>query len=116
MSVSISTHVLDATDGTHAAVVGVRLTACDTGAVLMSGETDAGGRLTRALENPPEPGTLCELAFDTGPYWRARGVPGAVQAIALRVALGGPDVRHHLPLIIGPHGYSGWFSLPEPTT
>ena len=114
MSVAISTHVLDATDGTHAAGIGVRLTLAETGAVLFAAETDTGGRLTRALDAPPAPGTLCDLVFDTGPYWRARGVPGGLQAISLRFAIGGPKMRHHLPLIIGPHGYSGWFSLPEP--
>lgn len=115
MSVSISTHVLDATDGTHAAGIGVRLTLAQTGAVLFAASTDSGGRLTRALEAPPVPGTLCDLTFDTGPYWRERGMPGALQAISLRFALGGPDARHHLPIILGPHGYSGWFSMPEPT-
>lgn len=115
MTTSISTHVLDATDGTHAAHIGVRLSVAETGAVLFRAETDSGGRMTCALVDPPVPGTLCELAFNTGPYWQARGTAGGLQCISLRFALGGPDVRHHLPLIIGPHGYSGWFSLPEPT-
>lgn len=112
---SISTHVLNSVDGTHAAGVKVECvgyTSTGTGTVLFTGLTDDGGRLTADID-------LGEAAFDTfaleffsGDYFANRGLgtDALVRSVQFRIRLDAGDARHHIPVIAAPHGCSAWWS------
>ena len=68
---SLSTHVLDTTNGCPAAGVAVRL--LGDGAVLAEGVTDADGRWPALREAATTPGRY-RLEFAVAAYFRGRGV------------------------------------------
>lgn len=116
MSATISSHTLDATDGTHAGGIAVRVANLATGAVLAEAATDAGGRFSVAVDLAgADPADRYEMVLSTGPHWRAKGVAHGqiVEEIVLRFAMPDPAARYHMPLILSPNGYSCWASVPE---
>lgn len=118
MTATISTHTLDAADGTHAGTVGVtlaRIEADGRRTTLFAGATDAGGRLT--IETGlagADPLATYELVFATGAYWAGRGIPRAGPQICdeavIRFRMPDPKGRYHIPLILSPNGQSAWWS------
>lgn len=113
MSITFTTHVLNGTDGTHAAGVALRLCAGDT--VLAEGVTDAGGRLRCeiAVDVLPADGAIA-LQIDTEPYWRGRGVPRTgpqiVSGMTIRLSLPHEAGHHHAPVMLSPNAFSAWWS------
>jgi Transthyretin-like protein len=113
MSITFTTHVLNGTDGTHAAGVALRL--CAGEAVLAEGVTDPGGRLRFeiAVASLPADGSIA-LEIDTEPYWRKRGVPRLgpqiVSGVSLQLILPRADGHHHLPVMLSPNSFSVWWS------
>ena len=62
---TVTSHVLNGVDGTHASSVPARLINCETGKVLAEAVTDDGGRLV--LDVPKEASNtsaVCHLVFD----------------------------------------------------
>lgn len=124
---SVSTHVLDTGSGTPAAGLPVRLDHYDeeTWRLLSEGETDPSGRwsLASAPSGPsapagpsdasPEadaprdlaPGTY-RLRFGSGRYFAARDVESYYPEITVIFLVRGAGQRHHVPLALGPFGYS----------
>ena len=116
MMAVVSSHVLDARDGSHAGGVGVTLKSLATGAFLFRGQTDADGRLTaRVGLSGAAPDAGYELVLASGAYWRARGLAGGhpIKEVVLRFTMPAPDKRYHMPVILSPNGYSTWASEPE---
>lgn len=114
MSARVTSHVLDAVSGTHAAGLPVRLVRLSDGAVIHDGATDAGGRL--AIEvGAVTPGESFELVFGAAAYWRGRGVPAThpVSEVVLRFAMPDPAGRYHMPVILSPNGHASWASTPD---
>ena len=93
---TLSTHVLDTTNGRPAAGVAVTLHRGD--AVAARGVTDADGRI-RELGASLEPGSY-RLVFDIGEYFRDG--PAFFTRVALDVEL--RDGHYHVPLLISRYG------------
>jgi 5-hydroxyisourate hydrolase len=108
---NITSHILNGTDGTHAMNIPVRLLELKSQKILVSGETDDGGRLS--LKIKPEdiyPAIACELVFSLTEYWELKNITGGIAEIALRFSVHGAESSYHLPVIINPHSYSTWIS------
>ena len=99
---SLSTHVLDASRGTPAAGVSVRLTTMG-GQELAAAVTDADGRV-RDL------GALMagdyRLEFATGEYFAANGQQGFYPEVVVTFTVTDPGQHHHVPLLLSPYAYS----------
>lgn len=112
----VSSHTLNASDGSHAGGIAVRLVNLSTGAELFSTAMDDGGRLTQTVDLAGAgPTDIYELTFAVGAFWAALGHEGprVIQEIVLRFAMPDPDARYHSPVILSPFGYSTWASLAE---
>lgn len=106
---TVSSHILNAVDGTHAAGVAVRLINLGTGETLFDTVTDAGGRLKEVVSRIDRDAGY-ELTFDVGAYWVARGVAPRMREIVLRFGMPDDDGTYHSPIIASPNGYSVWAS------
>lgn len=108
---TLTSHTLNGSDGTHAGGIAVSLRNLASGAVVLTSEMDAGGRLAEHI-NPEDidPGATYELVFDTAGYWASRGTPATVRQIALRFSMPDPDGAYHMPVILNPNSYSMWCS------
>ncbi|MFC5187918.1 hydroxyisourate hydrolase [Actinomadura harenae] len=131
---SVSTHVLDTGSGTPAVGVPVRLDHYDAEnwRLVREGETDPAGRWdlssplpgeeaadeaaeedgggaagTRVAAEPPllVPGTY-RLRFGSGRYYAARDAESYYPEITVIFLVTGLGQRHHVPLALGPFGYS----------
>ena len=108
---SITSHILNGTDGTHAGKIPASLVELKSQKILVSGDTDDGGRLS--LKIKPEyiyPSMACELVFSLTEYWKLKNVTGGIAEIALRFSISEAESSYHLPVIINPHSYSTWIS------
>jgi 5-hydroxyisourate hydrolase len=95
---TLSTHVLDTTNGVPAAGVAVSLYRED--ALAAKGTTGKDGRLAR-LGEEHEPGTY-RLVFDVGAYFRARELDTFLGSVTLEVRLVGG--HQHIPLLVSRYG------------
>ena len=111
MSVTITSHTLNGTDGSHAAGVSARLVERKSGKILFKTQTDEGGRLSQTLEVSDCP-VDCELVFETSRYWSERGVGdlNLIGEIVLRFSVSTPEDKIHMPVIMSPYSYSIWKS------
>ena len=115
MTLTLSTHVLDATTGRPAAGVQVRLdrAASDGGAdpgwvPAGGGQTDADGRLR--LSGPGgaadfEPGVY-RITFGTGAYFTALGSASFYPEVTITFEMTARDEHYHVPLLLSPFAYS----------
>jgi 5-hydroxyisourate hydrolase len=101
--VSLSTHVLDASRGTPAAGVAVRLTTTG-GQELATAVTDADGRVRELAAELPT-GDY-RLAFDTGKYFAANGQQGFYPEVVVTFTVSDAGQHHHVPLLLSPYAYS----------
>jgi 5-hydroxyisourate hydrolase len=95
---TLSTHVLDTTNGVPAAGVEVALYQGST--LAAKGLTGKDGRLAR-LGEEHEPGTY-RLVFDVGAYFRARELDTFLGSVSLEVRLAGG--HQHIPLLVSRYG------------
>lgn len=110
---TLSSHLLNGVDGTHAGGVVVSLIHLPSGQVLFATETDSGGRLQESVDlSGMNPDDRYELVFATGDYWQGNELaePPRVAEIVLRFTMQADEERYHHPLIISPHSYSTWVS------
>ncbi|MEM7190376.1 MAG: hydroxyisourate hydrolase [Pseudomonadota bacterium] len=108
----VSSHTLNATDGTHAGGIPVTLTG--PGGILFETEMDPGGRLAQEVDLAgADPEAVYELVFNIADWWAAQGHSTGLQdEIVLRFRMPDPDGRYHMPIILSPNGYSTWSSTP----
>lgn len=114
----LTSHTLSSVDGTHAGGVSVsivRLAADGTRTTLLDSKTDDGGRFEAELSVGDEHAEAqYELVFGTGVWFSDQDIPRPgmqiVSDIVIRFAMPNPDGRYHIPVIIGPNGYSTWWS------
>lgn len=112
----VSSHTLNGVDGTHAGGIPVRLIHLTTGNVLVETSTDAGGRLSLPVDLAAfDQNDRYELVFLPKDYWESRGMKPdhLMDEIVLRFTMPDPEARYHMPIILSPHGYSMWQSVPE---
>jgi 5-hydroxyisourate hydrolase len=104
----ITTHVLDTSLGRPAAGVRIELENVGDakGAVLkFEAQTDADGRMRQELPWSVERGVY-RLRFDTGAYFRERGVEAFYPEVTVTFEVRDATQHYHVPLLISPYGYS----------
>ena len=112
--ISLSTHTLDSSTGSHAKGIPVTLSVLINNSErveLWSNITDEGGRLT--VEFDIEPQYLdcdLQLSFDISEYFLKKTKGVQTKLISLNIRLPDLDSKYHLPIIIAPHGASLWWS------
>ncbi|MEP6693587.1 MAG: hydroxyisourate hydrolase [Chloroflexota bacterium] len=95
---TLSTHVLDTTDGVPAA--GVEVTLYRDGTLAASGTTGKDGRVAQLGDDHPA-GTY-RLVFDVGAYFRSRQLDTFLGVVILEVRL--KDGHQHIPLLVSRYG------------
>jgi len=93
--ITVTTHVLDATRGTPAAGLAVRLGAL----------TAATGEDGRATLGEVAPG-VHELTFATGDWFAARGTGSFYPSVTVRFTAAEREEHCHVPLLLSPFAYS----------
>ena len=114
----VTTHLLNAVLGTHAAGVGIgllRIEPSGVRTVVFERESDAGGRLAETVNIPKEHADAeYELVLQTGNYFIAQSLPQPtkqiVKEIVIRFSMPDPNANYHIPLMIAPNSYSVWWS------
>ncbi len=114
----ISSHLLNAVNGTHAAGVAVSLFRVGQNyerELIFQAETDAGGRLREEIASSSGRDEAdFELVFRLASYFDANGlnVSGkqTVRRAVVQFRVPDPSGLYHFPLIVSPHGYSIWWS------
>lgn len=101
-SMTLSTHVLDATTGKPAVGVVVTLTAAGT--TVASGLTDADGRVAGLGEDLAA--GVYRLHFDTGAYFAAEGISGFYPEVVIAFEITDLTGHYHVPLLLSPYSYS----------
>ncbi len=101
----ITTHVLDLTNGVPAYGVRVRLERVDSGTIVGEQTTDEDGRARGISPSGIEP-IRYRLVFDTGAYWRSRGMKSFFPVTTIEFEVSDPVADYHVPLLMSPFGYS----------
>ncbi len=112
----VSSHILNSVDGSHAGGIPVRLSSLSGGKLLAQTETDGAGRLSLVVDlSNADRAERYELCFLVGQFWQEQPDYGdhLIEEIVLRFEMPDPVARYHMPLILSPHGYSTWKSVPE---
>ena len=115
---TLSTHLLNSVDGSHAGHVGISVFQLNSDGQrlrLLDKATDSGGRFAEAIDLPVDSARFdYEMVIQSGAYFAARGLTGAdrqiVKEIVIRFAMPDPEGSYHIPLMIAPHSYSVWWS------
>ena len=114
----VTSHTLNGVNGSHADGIVVSLRHLPSNTVLFSQPTQEGGRLSVAVNIDAHSGDDdYELVFETDRYWAGNGISEQdrrlMRQIVLRFKMPDAQARYHMPLIISPHSYSCWWSVPE---
>lgn len=106
----LSLHVLDTARGCPGTDMAFTLVLLEHQIRIVLGDwrADEGGRWTH---NPDQHGGALpigtyEIVFAAGAYLQRQATPGFYDDIPIRVQLGDPDGRYHVPLILSPFGYA----------
>lgn len=105
---TLSTHVLDLARGGPASDVPVLLEHLSGASwtVLHQARTNADGRVPTLLPpGAPATGTY-RLTFDTASYFAATGTTGFYPFVPVVFHVARPGEHYHVPLLLGPYGYS----------
>ena len=112
----LSSHVLDATNGTSAVDFRVQLYRVyedEERELVFDIVSDQEGRITEELDLAEEPVDY-ELVFHTREYLeRVHGIQKVNQPMSvalMRVSLSKREKRYHIPLVLSPHSYTVWWS------
>lgn len=105
----ITTHILDLSTGKPAIGIRVALSRIDNAdrTVVGAGVTDADGRLRDLVPKASKLNAgVFELTFETGTYFRARGVEPFHPRVTVIVEITDPQQHYHVPLLISAYGYT----------
>ena len=108
---TISSHLLNSVDGTHAKGVKVIINQINLSGdkiTFFETETDSGGRILKDF-NLSEDDCKCdyEMICKTSDYFSKKKI---VSEIVIKFRMEDPKKKYHLPIIISPNGYSIWWS------
>jgi 5-hydroxyisourate hydrolase len=105
---TISTHVLDISRGRPAKGVPVTLEHLvdDSWRVLAHRHTDADGRARDLVPTDAALHGTFRITFDTGAWFAATDTAGFYPYVPIVFHIAGPGEHYHVPLLIGPYGYS----------
>lgn len=109
---AITTHILDTTNGrpgTGIPVVLERKTHTSGWQAVAEGITDANGRLDDLLSVTEAflPGHY-RFIFEIGPYFLLREMECFFPQITISFVVKDPTQKYHVPLLLGPFGYSAF--------
>jgi 5-hydroxyisourate hydrolase len=106
-SISLSTHVLDATTGRPAIGVPVQLEdrGPDGWSPAGAGQTDADGRLRLEGGAGFRPGVY-RITFGSGAYFEARGTASFYPEVTVTFEMTAEGGHYHVPLLLSPFAYS----------
>jgi 5-hydroxyisourate hydrolase len=104
---TVTTHVLDTACGQPAAGVAVRLERLSDAGPEEIGRasTDAGGRIQDIGPGRLRPGVY-RLVFAAAEYFASLDRPAFFPEVAVTFAVGGEAPHYHVPLLLGPFGYT----------
>ena len=108
---TISSHLLNSVDGTHANGVKViiyQINSSGEKTIFFKTETDEGGRILKDFElSNDDCNCDYEMIYKTADYFSEKKI---VSEIIVKFKMEDPKKKYHLPIIISPNGYSIWWS------
>ena len=109
--VTLSSHLLNSVDGTHACGVKVIINQINSSGekvIFFESETDNGGRILKDFElSKDDCNCDYEMVCKTSDYFSEKKI---VSEIIIKFRMEDPKKKYHLPIIISPNGYSIWWS------
>ncbi len=102
---SLSTHVLDIAAGLPVSGLAVTVTVrkAENWVSVGSGVTDSDGRIADLLGDEPLEAAVYRLTFATGAHL---GPTAFYPEVVVTVRVTDPRQHHHVPLLLGPYGYT----------
>ena len=108
---TLSSHLLNSVNGTHANNVDVIIYQIKSNGekkVFYETKTDSGGRLLKEFKlNDEDCKSEYEMICKTGNYFSEKKI---VSEISVKFKMPDPNKKYHIPIIISPNGYSIWWS------
>ena len=108
---TLSSHLLNSVDGTHASGVKViihQINSSGDKVIFFETETDDGGRILKDFElSNDDCNCDYEMIYKTADYFSEKKI---VSEITIKFRMEDPKKKYHLPIIISPNGYSIWWS------
>ena len=108
---TLSSHLLNSVDGTHASGVKViihQINSSGDKVIFFETETDDGGRILKDFElSNDDCNCDYEMIYKTSDYFSEKKI---VSEITIKFRMEDPKKKYHLPIIISPNGYSIWWS------
>lgn len=111
MRMTLTSHVLDAVTGRHAAGLGVTVSRVFDGQVVAASVTDQTGRFQIELDVPAEATPRARrhvVRLDTTAYWPDADL--SAWDVEISFIAGATGERLHMPILIAPHSYNCWWS------
>ena len=108
---TISSHLLNSVDGTHANGIKVTIYQINSSGekkIFFETETDEEGRILKDFElSNNDCACEYEMVCKTADYFSEKKI---VSEIVVKFKMEDPKKKYHLPIIISPNGYSIWWS------
>ena len=108
---TLSSHLLNSVNGTHASGVKVIINQINSSGekvIFFESETDNGGRILKDFDlSKDDCNCDYEMVCKTSDYFSEKKV---VSEIIVKFKMEDPKKKYHLPIIISPNGYSIWWS------
>ena len=108
---TLSSHLLNSVDGTHACGVKVIINQINSSGekvIFFESETDNGGRILKDFDlSKDDCNCDYEMVCKTSDYFSEKKI---VSEITIKFRMEDPKKKYHLPIIISPNGYSIWWS------
>ena len=105
---TVSTHVLDAGQGTPAAGMRLRLERLEGGGPtpLRDGTTDSDGRCPELTEGLELAAGTYRLRFETGEWFARTSTPTFYPFVEIAFEVVDQTAHHHVPLLLSPFAFS----------
>ena len=108
---TLSSHLLNSVDGTHACGVKVIINQINSSGekvIFFESETDNGGRILKDFDlSKDDCNCDYEMVCKTADYFSKKKI---VSEITIKFRMEDPKKKYHLPINISPNGYSIWWS------
>ena len=108
---TLSSHLLNSVNGTHANGVKViiyQINSSGSKTIFFETETDDEGRIIKDFElSSDDCACEYEMVCKTADYFSEKKI---VSEIIIKFKMEDPKKKYHLPIIISPNGYSIWWS------
>lgn len=115
MTIYLTSHTLDGTNGKHATDIPVRLEHVKSNSVIIKGTMDEGGRFS--VEIPSEKlikDDFYDIIFSVTEYWekslKNSESENIIDEIVIRFRISSASTKYHIPVIMSPNSYSIWKS------